>query len=173
MAVEPGLPSFEDVGTLLLRRMRGLFLKVRPCRSRKVQTEVIPIVTPRSLARRSAISASEMSSTPASLDKPQDESRVWIEPRAAGLALTPGHRLAALPIAPHPNDGRRDADAEPLGRLPRRHSVRRGLDHPRAQIRAAGLDHRRLRITGDDEIRLLPVRESHPQVDARRNRSGA
>ncbi len=66
LAVEPGLPRFEDVGTLLLRRMRGLFLNVRPCRSRKVQTAVIPIVTFRSRAKRSAISASEMSFVPPS-----------------------------------------------------------------------------------------------------------
>ena len=66
LAVEPGLPRFEDVGTLLLRRMRGLFLNVRPCRSRKVQTAVIPIVTFRSRAKRSAISAREMSFVPPS-----------------------------------------------------------------------------------------------------------
>ena len=36
LVVESGLPRLEDAGTLLLRRMRGLFLNVRPSRSRKV-----------------------------------------------------------------------------------------------------------------------------------------
>ena len=99
----------------------------------------------------------------AALDEPKDEGRMRIEPGAARLALRPGHGLAALPVAPHPDNGRRDADAEPLGRLTRRHPARRGLDHPRVQIGTVGLDHPRLRITGDHGISLQPVRKPQPE----------
>ena len=37
LVLEPGLAPLQDVGPIPLRRVRGLFLNVRPQRSRKVQ----------------------------------------------------------------------------------------------------------------------------------------
>ena len=73
------------------------------------------------------------------------ESTVRVEPGAAGLTLPSRDRLAALPIAPHPDDCGQHTDAEPFGRLPCRQPARRSFDHPRAQIGTVSLNHRRPR----------------------------
>ena len=62
-AVEPGLPHLANV---LVLPACTAFLYVRPCRSRNLQTLVIPTRTPHLASSRSTISASEMSFVPTS-----------------------------------------------------------------------------------------------------------
>lgn len=61
LAVEPVLAPLQDVRANLLGRVRGLFLNVRPARSRKVHSVARLAATPRSKARRSSISLIVMS----------------------------------------------------------------------------------------------------------------
>ena len=46
LAVEPVPASLQDVGAVLLGRMRGLFLSVIPCRSKNRQSVAMPALTP-------------------------------------------------------------------------------------------------------------------------------
>ena len=48
LSFEPGLPSLQDVGPVLLGRVGTLFLNVRPRASKKRQSVVVPVKTPRS-----------------------------------------------------------------------------------------------------------------------------
>src|SRR5215210_4961663 len=57
LAVEPLFPSAQNVGAVLLGCMGGLFLNVRPARSRKVQIVPTDAETPASPRSRSCISA--------------------------------------------------------------------------------------------------------------------
>ena len=56
LVLEPGLAPLQDVGPIPLRRVRGLFLNVRPQRSRKVQMVPTLALTQRSVASRCCIS---------------------------------------------------------------------------------------------------------------------
>src|ERR1700679_18554 len=58
---EPILARRLYIGTLLFTRMSGLFLCLMSCRSRNFQIAVDTTFTPRSPARRAAISSSVMS----------------------------------------------------------------------------------------------------------------
>ena len=49
LAVEPRLAPLQDIGSVLLGRMGGLFLNVRPARSRKVQIVPTDAVMPTAL----------------------------------------------------------------------------------------------------------------------------
>ena len=60
LAFEPGLPTPQNVGTVLLRRMRGLFLSVIFRRAKKRHSVETATATPRS-ARSAWSSASVMS----------------------------------------------------------------------------------------------------------------
>ena len=51
LAVEPALTLPQDVGTVLLDRVAGLFLRVIPCRAKKRCTVPIPTEVPRSMIR--------------------------------------------------------------------------------------------------------------------------
>src|SRR5829696_4204118 len=51
LALEPGFPSRQDVGAILLGCVGGLFLNVRPARSRKVQ--IVPVDASTSASTRS------------------------------------------------------------------------------------------------------------------------
>src|SRR4051812_5984900 len=55
LALKPGLALLQNVGPILFGGMRGLFLTVRPQRSRKVQIVPTLAVMPCSAARRSCI----------------------------------------------------------------------------------------------------------------------
>jgi hypothetical protein len=57
LALKPGLALLQHVGPVLFGGMRGLFLTVRPQRSRKVQIVPMLALTFRSAASRSCISA--------------------------------------------------------------------------------------------------------------------
>src|SRR5215203_5298190 len=57
LAVEPLFPSAQNIGAVLLGCMGGLFLSVRPARSRKVQIVPTDAETPASPRSRSCISA--------------------------------------------------------------------------------------------------------------------
>ena len=48
LSFEPGFPSLQDVGPVLLGRVGTLFLNVRPRVSKKRQRVVVPVETPRS-----------------------------------------------------------------------------------------------------------------------------
>ena len=48
LSFEPGLPSLQDVGPVLLGRVGTLFLNVRPRASKNRQSVVVPVETPRS-----------------------------------------------------------------------------------------------------------------------------
>ena len=72
LALEPGLAPLQNIRPILLRRMGGLFLTVRPQRSRKVQ--IVPIEADMPCwRRRSCISARVMSGV--SAIKPSKNSR--------------------------------------------------------------------------------------------------
>ena len=51
LAVEPVLTLPQDVGTVLLDRVAGLFLRVIPCRTKKRCTVPMPTGAPRSISR--------------------------------------------------------------------------------------------------------------------------
>src|SRR5207248_7785270 len=61
LAVDPILARGPYISALLLAGMGGLFLCVRPCRSRNFHTAVLTTVTPRSSRNRSTISSSVVS----------------------------------------------------------------------------------------------------------------
>ncbi len=51
LAVEPVMPLLQDVVTVLLDSVPGLFLRVIPCRAKKRCTVPIPTGAPRSISR--------------------------------------------------------------------------------------------------------------------------
>jgi hypothetical protein len=51
LAIEPVLALSQDVGTVLLDRVPGLFLRVIPLRTKNRCTVPIPAVVPRSISR--------------------------------------------------------------------------------------------------------------------------
>ncbi len=61
MAVEPRTTALQDVGTILLQCMCGLFLNVQPCRPSQALKALRLIRADRSTASRSTISFSVMS----------------------------------------------------------------------------------------------------------------
>ena len=62
LSLEPRFPSPQNIRALLLGRVGGLFLNVRPRASKKGQRVVVPVEMPRSARSCACISASVMSS---------------------------------------------------------------------------------------------------------------
>jgi len=56
LALEPFLAALQDIGTVLLRGVAGLFLRVIPCRAKKRHSVAMLTLTPRaaSIIRNSA-----------------------------------------------------------------------------------------------------------------------
>lgn len=135
LVVKPGLSAFQDVGTVLLQCMCGLFLKVQSWRPSQALRALRLIRTDRSPFSRPTISFSVMSlrSSISPTMKVACAFRADARRLPCGQFTNPGPR--------DPSDRTRYPNPEPRGSLPRRHSSRRCLQNPRPQIVAQRSGH--------------------------------
>ncbi len=117
LVIEPLFASLYDVRAVLLARMGGLFLNVRPQRSRNVHSVARLAFTPRSPAAAPKLADRQIRRR---LDQPQQIIAVWIELRASRLSLLARLAFSRLSRPPHPDNRRCVADPKPRRRMARR-----------------------------------------------------